>query len=456
MCVSVTGAYTFFLDKVSATPPPLPTSATSSRPRSATSAASPHRPPPPSPPPSPNLSWFQPCPAGGAPVPPRPPPPADLPPPPSLCRPKPSLKAGGHGNPDNPETLTLIPPASTIALAAGDLAADRSPHLPPRSSPERRGGGVTWRGQRREVEEEDVLGRNGPGCRAVRTCNGRTFVALLLLLAASPATVTAVDGGGWEEAHATFYGDETGAETMRVKRAESDLEERETKREKLVGVRPCARSKPAERDHAAAIGLRQLLVSLFNDGKSCSGCYELRCTGTPYCAAAGGSSPVMVTTTAANLCPANYSKPNEKSRTGANPPLRHFDLSKPMFLRLVTDFHVGIIPVEYRHVACVGKRGGSPCSSSTSPAPARSLTWRRRGGIGVRFGKGISFKVTNGDGRSIVFDDVVPPTWAPGQSFEGKHHHLLRRRSFDPVKRQGSCCINADEYTCAYMTQQLT
>jgi ferric-dicitrate binding protein FerR (iron transport regulator) len=42
-------------------------------------------------------------------------------------------------------------------------------------------------------------------------------VALLLLLAASPSAVTAaaIHGGGWQEAHATFYGDETGAETMR-------------------------------------------------------------------------------------------------------------------------------------------------------------------------------------------------------------------------------------------------
>ena len=61
--------------------------------------------------------------------------------------------------------------------------------------------------------------------------------------------------------------------------------------------------------------------------------------------------------TATKLCPAkaNYSKPNEN---WCKPPLRHFDLSKPpMFLRLVTDFHAGVIPVQYRCAPCA-RRGG--------------------------------------------------------------------------------------------------
>jgi len=47
-----------------------------------------------------------------------------------------------------------------------------------------------------------------PACRRAAAA-----VALLLLVAAFPAAVDAA--AGWEEAHATFYGDETGAETMR-------------------------------------------------------------------------------------------------------------------------------------------------------------------------------------------------------------------------------------------------
>ena len=37
-------------------------------------------------------------------------------------------------------------------------------------------------------------------------------------------------------------------------------------------------------------------------------------------------------------------------------------------------------------------------------------------------GQGLPFRVTTGDGRSIVFGDVAPPTWTAGhQSFDGKH-----------------------------------
>jgi hypothetical protein len=46
-------------------------------------------------------------------------------------------------------------------------------------------------------------------------CPRAAAAVALLLLTVSPEAVTAVNAGGWEEAHATFYGDETGAETMR-------------------------------------------------------------------------------------------------------------------------------------------------------------------------------------------------------------------------------------------------
>ena len=98
-----------------------------------------------------------------------------------------------------------------------------------------------------------------------------------------------------------------------------------------------------------------LSVALFDEGRSCGACYELRCHGSAYCAP--GGAPVTVTAT--NACPANYSKPNEN---WCNPPLRHFDLSKPpMFLRLVTDFHAGVIPVQYRCAPCArrGARSGT-------------------------------------------------------------------------------------------------
>ncbi|KAG2581194.1 hypothetical protein PVAP13_6KG019114 [Panicum virgatum] len=198
-----------------------------------------------------------------------------------------------------------------------------------------------------------------------------------------------------------FYSDETGAETMQ-----------------------------------GACGYGNL-VALFDEGRSCRACYELRCHGSACCGAPGGT-PAM----------ANYSKPNEN---WCNPPLRHFDLSKPpMFLRLVTDFHAGVIPVQYRCAPCA-RRGGVRFEmkgnrwwvavlvfnvAAAGDVKAVAVRGSRDGrwadmsrnwgqiwdGDAWLVGQGLPFRVTTGDGCSIVFGDVAPPTWTAGhQSFDGKH-----------------------------------
>ncbi|TVU43614.1 hypothetical protein EJB05_10111, partial [Eragrostis curvula] len=245
--------------------------------------------------------------------------------------------------------------------------------------------------------------------------------ALLLLLAATPAA-TAHAGGGWEEAHATFYGDETGAETMQG---------------------ACGYGNLFEQGYG--LSTTALSSALFNDGWSCGACYEVQCHDSSYCKP--GGAPVTVTAT--NSCPANYSKPNDN---WCNPPLRHFDLSKPMFLRLVTDFHVGIIPVRYRRVPCV-KDGGVRFQMVGNRWWFAVLVYNVAGAGDVRavavkgskdgrwtdmnrnwgqiwdgdsrlIGQGLSFRVTTSDGRAIVFDDVVPPTWTAGQNFVRKQQFV--------------------------------
>ncbi|KAK3120873.1 hypothetical protein QOZ80_8BG0642950 [Eleusine coracana subsp. coracana] len=247
------------------------------------------------------------------------------------------------------------------------------------------------------------------------------MAALLLLLLLSPVWSVA-GAGGWEDAHATFYGDETGAETMQGACGYGNLF-----------------------DQGYGLSTAALSVALFNGGWSCGGCYEIRCTNSSYCKPGGGGG-ASVTITATNLCPANYSKPNEN---WCNPPRRHFDLSKPMFLRLVTDFHVGIIPVQYRRVPCV-KSGGvrfqmmgnrwwvavlvfnvaadGEVKAVAVKGSKDGETWmnmRRNWGQiwegGARLiGQGLSFRVVARDGRAVVMDHVVPPGWAFGQSFQAK------------------------------------
>ncbi|KAL6856897.1 hypothetical protein ACP4OV_018279 [Aristida adscensionis] len=251
---------------------------------------------------------------------------------------------------------------------------------------------------------------------AVKSAAAAAALLLLLVVVARPG---AAAGDGWGDAHATFYGDETGAETMQGACGYGDLFRQG------YGLETTA-----------------LSVALFDEGWSCGGCYELRCQGSPACADGGGAT---VTVTATNLCPANYSKPNDN---WCNPPLRHFDLSKPMFLRLVTDFHVGIVPVAYRRVPCA-KRGGVRFEMRGNRWWVAVLVFNVAGAGDVRamavrgsrdgqwmdmarnwgqiwnadprhVGQGLSFRVVAGDGRAVVLDDAVPPTWAFGQSFEAR------------------------------------
>jgi len=185
--------------------------------------------------------------------------------------------------------------------------------------------------------------------------------ALLLLLPALSAT------DDWADAHATFYGDETGAETMRKKAAAAMAASLLLALGFYFGVDRSLVANPwslvashgiyAEGacgygnlfDQGYGLDTTALSVALFNQGWSCGGCYAVRCQGSAYCAP--GGAPATVTAT--NLCPANYSKP---SGNWCNPPLRHFDLSKPpMFLRLVR--------------SPTSTLASSPCSTAAHPAP---------------------------------------------------------------------------------------
>ncbi|PUZ49885.1 LOW QUALITY PROTEIN: hypothetical protein GQ55_6G014600 [Panicum hallii var. hallii] len=215
--------------------------------------------------------------------------------------------------------------------------------------------------------------------------------AALLLL---PALSAADD---WADAHATFYGDETGGETMRKKAA-------------MTVHGACGYGNLFEQGYG--LDTTALSVALFNQGWSCGGCYAVR-AASAYCA------PVAVTAT--NLCPANHSKP---SGNWCNPPLRHFDLSNPAFLRLVTDFRAGIVPVQYRRVPCARRGGvrvemkgnrwwvGVLVFNVAGAGDLRAVAVRgSRDGAWADMARSWGQIWTSGDGRS---------GWAFGQSFEGR------------------------------------
>ncbi|XP_010258406.1 PREDICTED: expansin-A25-like [Nelumbo nucifera] len=219
---------------------------------------------------------------------------------------------------------------------------------------------------------------------------------------------------GWDNAHATFYGGDHGEGTMQGACGYGDLFKQG------YGLETTA-----------------LSVSLFNDGKTCGACYELQCYDSPWC------KPGTIKVTATNLCPANYT---QKTGNWCNPPLKHFDLSVPMFTKIGV-YKAGIIPVKYRRIPCVRSGGikfeiqGNPwwmlvlvyniagdgdatdvkIKGSNTGWIQMTRNWGQKWQTWVQLnGQSLSFQVTTSDGKMVQSDDVAPKDWQFGQTFEGK------------------------------------
>ncbi|WRX13284.1 Expansin [Theobroma cacao] len=233
---------------------------------------------------------------------------------------------------------------------------------------------------------------------------GSIRVIMLLGLCLVSRTASLHAEQEWNVAHATFYGDMQGTETMK----------------QGYGLETTA-----------------LSTALFNDGLTCGACHEIRCYDS-----AQGCLNVTVVVTATNFCPPNYSKPEGN---WCNPPRRHFDLSQPMFRRIAV-YRAGIVPVMYKRVPC-RKYGGLKFEIMGNPNWILVLVYNVGGAghvINVKIkgsstawiqmsrnwgqnwqtaaqvvGQSLSFQVTTSDGKMVQSDDVAPGDWKFGGVYEG-------------------------------------
>ncbi|KAK9011549.1 hypothetical protein V6N11_044396 [Hibiscus sabdariffa] len=210
---------------------------------------------------------------------------------------------------------------------------------------------------------------------------------------------TETTDSGWDEGHATFYGDMTCAETMEGACGYGDL------------------FKQGYGTDTAALS-----TALFNNGLTCGACFKIKCYDDPEWCYPG----VSIVVTATNFCPPNYLK---KEDIWCNPPLKHFDLS--MYRRVLCSkkggvrFHIKGNPwwtlVLLYNVGGAGdiidvKIKGSSTEFWWPMVRSWGMNWQT--GV-VLVGQSLSFQVTTSDGKMIEFDNVAPADWKFLQIFDG-------------------------------------
>lgn len=259
----------------------------------------------------------------------------------------------------------------------------------------------------------------------VQSMSSRLFLSILMLgfickaLAAAgyyapPATFKPMP---WQDAYATFYGDETASETM-------------------GGA--CGYGNLFTNGYGTATAA--LSSVLFNNGYACGQCYQILCVHSKWCY----SGYPMTTITATNLCPPNWAQ-DSNNGGWCNPPRKHFDMSKPAFMK-IAQWKGGIVPVKYRRVPCIRKGGirfsfqgngywllvyvmnvGGAGDISSMAVKGTKTGWINMShnwgasyqAFSTLGGQALSFKLTSYTTKqTIIAYNVVPSNWQIGMTYQ--------------------------------------
>ncbi|MCD7450468.1 Expansin-A7 [Datura stramonium] len=219
----------------------------------------------------------------------------------------------------------------------------------------------------------------------------------------------------WKLAHATFYGDETASATMGGACGYGNLF-----------------NSGYGTDTAA------LSSVLYSNGYACGQCYQIKCAESKFC------YTTIVTVTATNLCPPNWSQ-DSNNGGWCNPPRTHFDMAKPAFMK-IAQWKAGIVPVSYRRVPCVRKGGikfsfqgngywllvyvmnvgggGDIASMWVKGTKTNWLSMSHNWGASYQAfatlsGQALSFKLTSYTSHeTIIATNVAPSNWQVGMTYQ--------------------------------------
>ncbi|KAI5655590.1 hypothetical protein M9H77_32777 [Catharanthus roseus] len=231
---------------------------------------------------------------------------------------------------------------------------------------------------------------------------------------AAPATFQSM---AWQDAHATFYGDETASETMGGACGYGNLF-----------------------SNGYGVATAALSTVLFQNGYACGQCFQILCVQSPWCY----KGYPLTTITATNLCPPNWSQ-DSNNGGWCNPPRTHFDMSKPAFMK-IAQWKAGIVPVKYRRVPCI-RTGGIRFSfqgngywllvfvmnvGGAGDIASMAVKGSRTGWINMSHnwgasyqafsslgGQSLSFQITSYTTKqTIIAYNVAPSNWQVGMTYQ--------------------------------------